>query len=66
MDHNQNIPSESEIRAKLSKRPRSPTLLNLDWLRERVMKMTNLREKINSGSYEVDAAKVARAMCDDP
>jgi anti-sigma28 factor (negative regulator of flagellin synthesis) len=51
-----------DIDAELKKRPRSPTLLNLSWLRDRLSKVKDLKEKIASGKYETDPEKAAKAI----
>lgn len=51
-----------DIDAELKKRPRSPTLLNLSWLRDRLNKVKDLKDKIASGKYETDPEKAAKAI----
>jgi anti-sigma28 factor (negative regulator of flagellin synthesis) len=58
--------TEEELRAQLHKRPRSPTLLNLSWLRERLLKMQAIKERVESGTYDVDPQKTAKAMLGKP
>jgi hypothetical protein len=45
-----------------SKSRRSPTLLKLQWLAERVRKMERIKSEVGSGTYSVDSNLVAKAM----
>lgn len=43
-------------------RRRSPTLLKLQWLAERVRKVERIRKALEEGTYQLDTRDVARAM----
>ena len=57
--------AESEVDEKLKKRPRSPTLLNLAWLRDRLKKVERIKERLASNSYQIDPEKVAKSIVND-
>ncbi len=44
------------------KRPRSATMLKLQWLAERVRKCEKIRKAVAEGSYSVDSREVAKAI----
>ena len=43
-------------------RPRSNTLLKLQWLSDRMRKTTRIYEQVREGTYQVDSRDVAKAM----
>ena len=43
-------------------RPRSPTILKLQWLSERLRKVERIKKQIAAGTYAVDSADIAKAM----
>ena len=48
--------------AATSKPRRSPTMLKMQWIAERVRKCERIRKQVEAGSYNVDSDAVARAM----
>lgn len=44
------------------RRHRSPTMLKLEWLAERLRKTERLKKAIADGSYRIDSREVARAI----
>ena len=46
----------------ISRRKRSMTTLNMQWLGERVRKARKIKEMIDAGEYHVDSKLVAEAM----
>jgi hypothetical protein len=54
MDHS------SWIKAGVTKR--SPTLLKLEWLSERLRRADNIKEQLQANTYSVDSKAVARKM----
>jgi anti-sigma28 factor (negative regulator of flagellin synthesis) len=53
---------EQQQQSKKPKRPRSTTMLKMQWLAERVRKIEGIRKAVADGSYKVDSRDVARAM----
>ncbi|MDZ4786065.1 MAG: flagellar biosynthesis anti-sigma factor FlgM [bacterium] len=51
-----------DIEGELKQRPRSPTLLNLSWLRDRLNRVKFIKDKLASSSYKVDPEETAKAM----
>lgn len=51
-----------DIDGQLKRRPRSPTLLNLSWLRDRLGKMAQIKEKLQSGAYQVNSEDLAKSV----
>ena len=51
-----------EFQNDQKRRPRSATLLNLGWIRERLKKAEKIKEKIDSGAYEVNPEQLAKAL----
>lgn len=45
-----------------SKRPRSNTMLKLDWLAERVRKVESIKAQVAAGEYRTDSRDVAKAL----
>ncbi len=45
-----------------SGRPRSMTVLKLQWLAERARKCMHIKAKLEDGKYSVDSKKVAKAI----
>ena len=45
-----------------SVRRRSPTLLKMQWLAERVRKCERIRKQVEAGTYEVDSQVVAKSL----
>jgi anti-sigma28 factor (negative regulator of flagellin synthesis) len=45
-----------------SRRPRSMTVLKLQWLAERVRKCRKIQQDVEAGTYEVSSEKVAKAL----
>ena len=43
-------------------RRRSPTLLKMQWLAERVRKTEKIRKQVLAGDYQVDSTDIAKAM----
>lgn len=43
-------------------RRRSPTLLKLQWLAERLRKVERIKRQVAEGSYHVDSTEIAKAM----
>jgi len=41
---------------------RSPTLLKMQWLAERVRKCERIRKQVEAGTYKTDSETVAKAM----
>lgn len=54
--------TDQELEQQIKRRPRSPTLLNLNWLRERLKKVQVIKDRIASNNYEVDVPKTAKAL----
>ncbi len=54
-----------DIDGELKRRPRSPTLLNLSWLRDRLNKVKSIKAKLASSTYEVDPEKAAKAILNE-
>ena len=44
------------------KRRRSPTLLKLNWLSERMRKVEKIKAALEAGTYRPDSTEVARAL----
>lgn len=53
---------EEEVDRELKVRPRSPTLLKLQWLAEKFRRSKNVETKVKSGAYQVDSQKLAKAL----
>ncbi len=49
-----------EIRGSV--RPRSMTMLKLEWVAERVRKLERIRKQVEAGTYTVDSNLVAKAL----
>ncbi len=43
-------------------RRRSPTLLKMQWLAERVRKSERIRKQVQEGTYKAESSDVARAL----
>lgn len=56
---------DSTAGAQPKRRPRSATLLNMNWLRERLEKVEALKNRLATGSYKVDSSKIARAVLNE-
>ena len=41
---------------------RSPTMLKMQWIAERVRKCERIRKQVEAGSYKMDSEVIARAM----
>jgi len=54
-----------DIDGELKIRPRSPTLLNLSWLRDRLNRVKMIKDKLSSSTYSVDPEKLLKALIDD-
>lgn len=54
--------NEDEAPLRKSGRPRSMTVLKLQWLAERVRKCAKLKDQIDNGSYHVDSKEVAKKI----
>ena len=52
----------SIVDEKQARRPRKATLLNLQWIRERILKTEELKESVDSDAYQVDSQKLAKAL----
>ena len=52
--------SAKELRANV--RPRSMTMLKLEWVAERVRKLERIRKQVEAGTYHVDSTLVAKAL----
>ena len=57
----QDIP-KSHLDSKANRRPRSPTMLNLSWVRDRLMKARDARKKIEDGQYDINSEDLAKAL----
>ena len=53
---------EEQLEKELKRRPRSPTLLNLQWLAEKMRKAAVVKDSLSKGSYEVDSDKLAESL----
>jgi len=51
-----------DIEGELRQRPRSPTLLNLSWLRDRLNRVKQIKSKLASSSYSIDPEQTAKAL----
>ncbi len=58
-DFNANQPAAEEEKKG---RRRSPTLLKMQWLAERVRNAETIRKQVQKGTYNVDSKEVARAL----
>lgn len=47
---------------EVKRRPRKATLLNMQWLKERLCKAQGIKEKLESGAYNVDSEMLAKAV----
>lgn len=54
---NSNVGGEPKQR-----RRRSPTLLKMQWLAERVRKSERIRKQVQDGTYKAESSDVARAL----
>ena len=52
--------SAKELRGSV--RPRSMTMLKLEWVAERVRKLERIRKQVEAGTYHVDSTLVAKAL----
>ena len=53
---------EPKTLPRTNSRPRSMTVLNLQWVGERVRKARKIKELIEAGEYKVSSQDVARAL----
>lgn len=53
---------EEMIDEEIKSRPRSPTLLKLKWVAERLRKKAAVEERIKGGEYDLDSQKIAEAL----
>ncbi len=61
-DHSDGHSHEHVPEGEVKRRPRKATLLNMQWLKERLAKMSAVREKLQSGAYSVDSEMLAKAV----
>ena len=59
---NDSVHSSEESQVRVSVRPRSMTMLKLEWVAERVRKLERIRKQVEAGTYHVDSALVAKAL----
>ena len=45
-----------------TKRPRSATMIKIQWFAEQVRKTLRIKDQIESGSYRVDSTSIAKAL----
>lgn len=51
-----------DVGTRANGRPRSPTILKLQWLGERLRKVEQIKKQVAAGTYHVDSEDIARAM----
>jgi len=54
--------AEKDAPMRRSGRPRSMTVMKLQWLAERMRKCQKIKQQIDANSYRVDSTKVAKAI----
>lgn len=56
--------SKSNEATRKSFRKRSPTMLKLQWLAERLRKIDKIKSQLAAGTYRADSREVAKAVLD--
>ncbi len=68
MSHSEQTGQNKEISGSAAKspertaRPRSVTMLKLQWLAERVRKVERIKKQVEAGTYSVDSREVAKRV----
>lgn len=57
-----NTPESTARELRSTVRPRSMTMLKLEWVAERVRKLERIRKQVEAGTYHVDSTLVAKAL----
>ena len=52
----------ADVCPQVKVRRRSPTLLKLQWLAERIRKVEWIKAEVASGTYKIDSLKVAKSL----